>query len=261
MRRTQTRLASWSCLIVLATGCNKSEPSATDAQGSAAAQGPTREQAEASGKNVGKLAMATLNYESPHKAYPLRSLKTKDGKPGLSWRVALLPFLGEEALYEQFKLDEPWDSPNNKPLVAKMPSVYKSPVSKAGAGFTNYLAVATPQSVLAEDQPVMIKHITDGTSQTALLLEVNDDRAVPWTKPADFTPDSAQPLTGLGGLHPKGAFIVGTASGDVYLVKSSMDPKTFTAMCTRNGDEIIGWDAVRVQADAPAQSAIPPERK
>ena len=58
----------------------------------------------------------------------------------MSWRVAILPYIDQHGLYKQFHLDEPWDSEHNKPLMAKMPAVYRSPMSKlAQKDRTNYV--------------------------------------------------------------------------------------------------------------------------
>src|SRR5581483_2163049 len=62
--------------------------------------------------------------------YPPTTLYDKEGRPTLSWRVALLPYLGEEALYKEFKLDEPWDSLHNKKLLKKMPKALQAPSSR-----------------------------------------------------------------------------------------------------------------------------------
>ena len=48
----------------------------------------------------------------------------KDGKPLLSWRVLMLPYLEQDALYKEFHLDEPWDSDHNKKLLEKMPPLF-----------------------------------------------------------------------------------------------------------------------------------------
>src|SRR5262249_32600764 len=55
----------------------------------------------------------------------------KYGRPLLSWRVLILPYVEQGDLYSQFKLDEAWDSPNNLPLLEKMPAVYALPGSKS----------------------------------------------------------------------------------------------------------------------------------
>jgi Protein of unknown function (DUF1559) len=76
--------------------------------------------------NLRKVALALFAAETVHGRVPL-ALADKTGKPGLSWRVAVLPFVEQEALYKQFKLDEPWDSPHNIKLADAMPTVFAAP--------------------------------------------------------------------------------------------------------------------------------------
>jgi len=83
-----------------------------------------------SANNLKQLALAMHTYHDKHRAFPARAI-SKDGKPLLSWRVQLLPFLEQQALYEQFRLDEPWDSEHNRKLIPLMPAVFGGP--KPGA--------------------------------------------------------------------------------------------------------------------------------
>src|SRR5690606_26181785 len=128
---------------------------------------------------------------------------SNDGKPLLSWRVHLLPFLEEQELYEQFHLDEPWDSTHNKQLISKMPSVFLCPSSglKPQNGKTTYLA-PVGEGLLFDgtDEGTRFRTITDGTSNTVAILDMGDDRAVVWTQPADWEYDQ-DPLAGIGGHH------------------------------------------------------------
>src|SRR5207248_10367 len=82
---------------------------------------------------------------------PNNSYEVRNGKPSglLSWRVHLLPYLGEKALYNEFKLDEPWDGPTNRKLLARMPAVYASPEArkKAGEGKTFYRGFTAPGGI------------------------------------------------------------------------------------------------------------------
>src|SRR4051794_32667612 len=64
------------------------------------------------------------NYSSAHGSLPPPAVYGKDGRPLLSWRVAILPFIEQDDLYKQFRLDEPWDSPHNRRLLPKMPKLY-----------------------------------------------------------------------------------------------------------------------------------------
>ena len=85
------------------------------------------------------------NYHDVYKSFPAQASYDNKKKPLLSWRVHLLPYLDELALYKQFKLDEPWDSANNKPLIAKMPAVFRSPhIANAEPGKTTYLVPVGP---------------------------------------------------------------------------------------------------------------------
>ena len=90
---------------------------------------------QSSANNLKQIGLGVLNYESRHGELPNNSY-SPDGKPLLSWRVHLLPYIEEEALYRQFHLDEPWDSPNNKPLLARMPKVYATPARAQRQGPT-----------------------------------------------------------------------------------------------------------------------------
>ena len=94
----------------------------------------------ASANNLRQIAMAMLTYVTINNEYfpPAYSADKTTGKPLLSWRVAILPYLGEETLYRQFHLDEPWNSEHNMRLIARTPQVFRSPASHAAAGMTNY---------------------------------------------------------------------------------------------------------------------------
>src|SRR5262249_31318210 len=146
------------------------------------------------------------DYHDVHKALPAAASHDADGKPLLSWRVHLLPHLGQNALYQQFKLDEPWDSAHNKNLIAKMPSVFLRPGQKSEAGKTCYQVRVGKGTISDGPKEIAIKEIRDGTSNTILVLETNDERAVIWTKPADWEFDPKEPLRGL--LRPNAAVLL-----------------------------------------------------
>ena len=84
------------------------------------------------------LGMHIFSNNDPEARFPAQAILGTDGQPKLSWRVALLPHLGQEALYQQFHLAEPWDSPHNKTLIERMPTSFESPDSPAPAGMTRF---------------------------------------------------------------------------------------------------------------------------
>lgn len=74
------------------------------------------------------IGVAFQRYHAAHGRFPASSsYMNRDGKYPLSWRVAILPYIGEQDLYNQYRQDEPWDSEHNQTLLAKMPAVYRSP--------------------------------------------------------------------------------------------------------------------------------------
>src|SRR5262249_46508298 len=78
--------------------------------------GDGRELAKARRQSINNLKEIALAMHNRHDTYgflPASAIYSKNGKPLLSWRVELLPFLDQQELYRQFHLDEPWDSEHN----------------------------------------------------------------------------------------------------------------------------------------------------
>jgi hypothetical protein len=191
-----------------------------------------------SANNLKQIGLALMNHHAAMKRFPAAAIRDKDGKPLLSWRVALLPYLeGGLDLQRQFHLDEPWDSENNKKLIDKMPVVFKHPKVDQ-PGVTVYQAVVGPHCAFEGNQGTSVKTFTDGTSKTILVVEAAPEKAVAWTKPDDWEPDMNNPTAGLGKLF-NGVFIVLFADGSVKNISESIDPVVFKAMLTRNGGEAI----------------------
>jgi hypothetical protein len=190
--------------------------------------------------NLKQLTLAIHNYESAFGTLP-RDITDKDGKPLLSWRVAILPFIEQENLYRQFKLDEPWDSPNNKVLSETAVKVFLSPQHdrKTEPWKTTYLGFAAPNSAFpGGKQGLTFKDFSDGTSNTIMLVESNAASAEPWAKPADIKPDAKDPHKPVIGPYPDG-FLASMADGSVRFFKKSISKEVLNALITRNGGEVI----------------------
>jgi len=198
--------------------------------------------------NMKQILLAMHNFHDVNQGFPASYGLTKDGKPGLSWRVHVLPYIEQVQLYNEFHLDEAWDSEHNKKLIARMPPTYRSPLSTAEPGYTNYLGVGGENGVIAKpegekpkDRPVglHLSKVTDGTSNTIAVVEASDEAAVIWTKPDDYEPNAQDPFKGLMGLHGPSGFLAALADGSVRFISRNANPNVLKALMTRNGGEPV----------------------
>jgi prepilin-type processing-associated H-X9-DG protein len=192
--------------------------------------------------NLKQMLLAMHNYHSANNVFP-RDITDNDGKPLLSWRVAILPFLEQGELYNKFKLDEPWDSPHNKELLKEMPALFRCPSrSRPDPATTTYRGFSGQGTMFDTEKSITFADVTDGTSNTIAVAEAKD--AVPWTKPDDlpFDPQAAPSLFGAGSSHPGGCNC-GFADGSVRFIKSSINLQVFKALITRAGGEVIAADS------------------
>jgi RNA polymerase sigma factor (sigma-70 family) len=190
-------------------------------------------------KRIAKAIHAHLDANNHN--FPAAAIVSQDGAPLLSWRVAILPYLGdsEKVLYGQFNLSEPWDSPNNKALLAKMPKVYAPPIAKQDEKdkyVTHYLGFVGGGALFERDKMVSIQAVTDGTSNTLMIAEAVT--GVPWTKPEDLAFMGRSLLPKLGGQFKDG-FVGVTADGFPRLFTQSVNLALLTEMITRGGGEVI----------------------
>lgn len=195
--------------------------------------------------NLKQIGLAMHNYHSVNDCLPPVAITDKNGRPLLSWRVAILPYLESNSLYSQFHLDEPWDSPHNLALLEPMPGVYACPSDRTlKPGMTGYQVVVGPNTAFTPDfKPVSFAQITDGLTSTLLVGE--SQRPVPWTKPEDLRLNTPLPLAGLGshhGYHNNG-FNALFADGSVRFLKNSIVPNILRGLITRNGDEVLSADS------------------
>jgi uncharacterized protein (TIGR03067 family) len=184
-------------------------------------------------KSLHDIGIAFHNYHNDYNRLPSATICDANGQPLLSWRVTVLPWVGQDNLWKFFKIDEPWDSEHNKKLIPMMPKIFAPRMSKTADPFTTYYRVfhgtgaafeGTKGLHLARDFP-------DGISTTILVVEAGE--AVPWTKPDELEYDPAKPLPKLGGQFKDGFYMV-MADGSKHFVQSKFDEKVFRCLITRN---------------------------
>jgi hypothetical protein len=199
----------------------------------------------ASMNNLKQIMLAMHNYHDTKRAFPAQAICDADGKPLLSWRVAILPYIEQQTLYDKFHLDEPWNSEHNLPLLAEMPETYLDPSSGlvTAGGKTHYLAVSGPGTAFSgESKGKNFADFRDGTSRSLMAVQVDDAHAVEWTKPVDYdtAANAANPTAGIGELHP-GVFLTGFADGHVVATPMTITPEEFAAGASIAGGETTEW--------------------
>lgn len=221
-------------------------------------------------RKLTELARAIDRYRRDKGHFPPPAITDKDGKPLLSWRVAILPYMenvyvngqhegkpinGAKGLYELFKLDEAWDGPNNKKLIDKLPSPYQAPwnalpYSQTSIGKTLTFAVVGKAAIFDPTKKgVSDSDVRDGLKQTLLLLQLEEaGQAVYWTKPADIT------LTAEGKLPPDGPNLtkrltVVYGDGSAHTLMNGLSEKTFLGIVSREGNEKL--DEKEIRPDRP----------
>ncbi len=145
-----------------------------------------------SSNNLKQIGLALHNYDSANGVLPAAAIVDKKGKPLLSWRVAILPYIEQDNLYRQFKLDEPWDSPHNIKLAKTVVKVYQLPYGEEKPGITHYRAFVGNGAAFDPIQGLKFDQFLDGTSNTLLAVEAAE--GVPWTKPDDIEFDPKKPM-------------------------------------------------------------------
>jgi Protein of unknown function (DUF1559) len=162
--------------------------------------------------------------------FPAAAIRKGD-KAILSWRVAILPFLEQFALYERFHLDEAWDSPHNASLLKEMPRVY-APVTnprETTAYTTYYQWVVGPGSLFDGDEGTRAD-VNIFARPTLMIVEAAEP--VPWTKPEDLPYDDGKPLLRLGGPFENGSYVT-FADGSVRFLSREHSPETLRALITQ----------------------------
>jgi prepilin-type processing-associated H-X9-DG protein len=268
-----TLRATAACILaaaaLLPAGCNKSSSTSGTSSSSTASESTSKGPAfgtdpvskvrmaaarTQSQNNLKMIAIGMHSYHDDKRALPAAAIFAPDGKPLLSWRVAILPYIEQEALYKEFKLDEPWDSEHNKALLPRIPKTYALPIpGKAEGGITHYrvftnvvgsdgLSTLFPwpgPKMPAPQRGVTMAQVAsqDGTSNTIMVVEAEE--GVPWTKPDELMYDSKGPLPKLGGVW-NGATNVAFADGSVRTLSDKVPEATLRALITVNDGILVG---------------------
>lgn len=188
-----------------------------------------------------QIGLAMHNYHDTYQTFPPRATITADGKPLLSWRVHLLPFLDQQALYERFRLNEPWDSEHNRALIEELPESFQIPGDRLPAGQTRIRLPQVEGSLWAgSGPPRKFSDVKDGTSNTVAAAVAPPEAAVVWTKPEPWELDEDDLIRSFFG---DGESTLGLwLDGSVRALSSATDPKMLRALLTHAGGEVIDYE-------------------
>jgi prepilin-type processing-associated H-X9-DG protein len=199
-------------------------------------------------ENLSEIGRAFQKQIEAREHLPAAAITDKSGRSLLSWRVTILPYLGEQELFDEFHLDEPWDSPNNLALLPRMPKVYACPNEPGRYSFSSaYHIIVGPEEALGGARPLFdrarevdLREVTDGTSNTFMVVETN--QPVPWTKPEDLSFADGQPTPDFGSRH-QGGFHAVFADGSVRFIRFTIESAILRGLVTRDGGEVTSGDS------------------
>ena len=185
--------------------------------------------------NLKQMTLAIHSYNDANRHLPTAAIYDKNGKPLLSWRVAILPYIEQNNLYTQFKLDEPWDGPNNRLLLSRMPKTYSNPIDPSDQN-TPYRVFTGKGTIFEGREPLQFSDIKDGTNGTILIVEAAE--AVPWTKPdeLEYTPNGPLPALGSKGTS---YVLVAMADGSVRTLRRPVSDDNLRAGIVRNDGRVL----------------------
>lgn len=203
-------------------------------------------------ENLAKLGKALNAYSDSYAGYPATKAVNSPAYPPMSWRVAILPLLGYEELFQKYRPAEPWDSSTNKQVLSQIPPEYQSPERRDTK--TNYLVPLAFEAAFGGGRRLNLGTFEDGPDYTLILVEADDSQAVEWTRPEDLV---VQVSVGeslrskLGSLRGDGFFAT-LASGRVCRIKPDADDKALFALFTVSADDsALIKDAIQDATDVP----------
>jgi len=187
--------------------------------------------------NMRQIGLAMHNHHATYRKLP-GNIVDPNGKPLLSWRVKILPFIEQQHLFEQFHRDEPWDSEHNIKLINRMPNVYAHPELAIKPGMTIYQRPRGSKLMMNSDTGRGFREILDGTSNTIMAVETRPDAAVAWTKPEDVSINLDNPKSKLFDAQRLGINAL-MGDGAVLFLSKDIDASTLKSILTAQGMEVI----------------------
>lgn len=198
--------------------------------------------------NLKQIGIAMHTYLDSHQHFPRQAIFSPPpetggpgSKPMLSWRVAILPYIEQESLYKQIRMDEPWDSEHNSQFHKQMPQIYAGPGLPADAepGMTRIQVLTGDETMFPKPTPanpvvkVGIGSVQDGLSNTIMVVEA--EKPVNWMAPEDvsFKPSPTGFLANQLGVPNEPFFLALMGDGSIREVRRTVAPMTLQNLIMR----------------------------
>ena len=191
--------------------------------------------------NLKQIGLALHLYHDVHHAFPPAYTVDANGRRLHSWRTLILPWMEQQALYNSLDLSKPWNDPANAEAFKTMPHQFRCPGSKLlPPCFTSYVAVVGADACFHPTEPRPISDITDGTSNTVMVIEVAQKHTVHWMSPLDADEQVVLCFSSDDQLAHTGGVQGALADGSVRYISENITPEARRALISINGKETLG---------------------
>jgi len=172
--------------------------------------------------NLKQIGLALHNYHSVHRSFPPAYVADANGKPLYSWRVLILPYLGQDGLYNQFDKTQAWDAPENEAVLNMIPQAYRCPHNpNVASTATAYVGVFGPNSMFQGTEGMPIRNVANGLSNVAMVVE-SSESMTPWSAPIDLDATKLGAIgtsAGPSSHNPQGGFNALMGDGAVQYIR------------------------------------------
>ncbi len=194
--------------------------------------------------NMKAIGLAFQKYHEANGHWPPAYTVDGQGEPLHSWRALILPFMDQQALFEQIDFSKPWDDPVNRAAANTVVPVYQCEATSIEPTQTTYVAVVDPKGIMTGSEPTRKRDVEyfrggDGLSNTIMIVEADADNAVHWMSAEDI--DMETHIRRAPTAHNAGSYAL-FADGAVLFIPSSISPVLQEALITKQGDEVIGHE-------------------
>jgi prepilin-type processing-associated H-X9-DG protein len=190
--------------------------------------------------NIKQIGLALHNYHDHYGTFPPAYTVDSSGKRLHSWRTLILPYLDQGELFKKIDLAKAWDDPANAEAAKTPLYMYHCPSVPGPNNHTSYVVVVGADTCFPGAVSKSIPEITDGTSNSVMVVEVEAEKSVPWMSPVDVDEQFLLSLGPKSKVSHTGGLNTLLADGSVRFVSFNLDQKVRRALMTIDAGDIVG---------------------